>query len=258
MQGLYENHRDGMTVAMAWYTRNNWFKPHFHNSIELAYVLEGELVVTLDGLERRVQAGELLINSSYTVHSYDTPASSYAIIATIPLSTVPTLRPKLAKQSFSLPVCADDEKHTLRELMRLFAAHSGKPLVTKGISYALLGLLVDRIGLAPARTDSRAAFIRDVLEYLQQHHTEPLSVEHIAAHFGYSRSRFSHLFNAHLGCTLPDYIGSIRCQHAAQLLRETDLPVVDVAMAAGFDSPRTFYRTFKRQYEMTPSQYGRR
>jgi AraC family transcriptional regulator of adaptative response / DNA-3-methyladenine glycosylase II len=38
-------------------------------------------------------------------------------------------------------------------------------------------------------------------------------------------------------------------------LAETDMPVTDVAMAVGFESLRTFYRAFKNQYEMTPSQY---
>lgn len=258
MQGYYENHRDDMVHAYAWYAENDHCTPHFHNSVELSYVLEGELAATLDGTEYRVPPGTLLISSSYTIHSYDTPESSRSIVAIIPFTEVPSIRPLLAKQAFSSPLCPDDAEGTLGGLMAMLAAQSGKAnhLTTKGLCYTLLGLLVDRVGLVEARPSSRAAFIREVLDFLQAHHTEPLPAAWVASRFGYSRSRFSHIFNAHLGCSLSDYINAVRCRHAAQLLRETDMPVSDVAMAVGFESLRTFYRSFKKQYDMTPNRYA--
>lgn len=257
MQGYYENHRDEMTHAHAWYADDNHCTPHFHNSVELVYVLEGSFAVTLDGTEYHAGPNTLLVSSSYTIHSYETIGRSRVIVAIIPFAEIPSLRQQLAKQAFSCPVCPDEDG-TLGLLMAQLVENSKvNHTVTKGLSYTLLGLLVNRVGLVEARANSRTAFIRSVLEYLDQHHTEPLSVGRVAAHFGYSRSRFSHIFNAHLGYTLSDYVGALRCTHAAQLLRETDMPVSDIAMAVGFDSLRTFYRAFKKQYEMTPSRYAR-
>lgn len=260
MQGYYENHRDDMAHAHAWVAHDDHFAPHFHNSVELSYVLDGELIATLDGTDWRAGPGTMLINSSYVVHSYETPVASRSIVAIIPIAEVPSVRQLLTKQAFARPVCEDDAQGTLRTLMELLVAQSASdanPLTRKGLCYALLGLLIDRVGLAPARESSRAAFMRDVLGYLQQHHTEPLTVASVATHFGYSRSRFSHIFHAQLGYTLMDYIATVRCHHAAQLLRETDLPVSQVALAVGFESLRTFYRTFKKQYGMTPQRYAK-
>jgi len=257
LQGYYENHRDDMNHAVAWYASNDRFPPHFHHSIELVYVLQGELHATQNGETISVTEGKLLINSSYTIHSYATPASSYAIFAIIPLAEVPSSRQLLSKQSFAVSVLRDDQEGTLLSLMKMLAAAQGaQPLVKKGLSYTLIGLLIDRAGLIEARVNSRTAFIRGVLDYLQQHHTEPVTAQGVASHFGYSRSRFSHLFNQHLGYSLTEYVGLLRCQHAALLLAEADMAVSDVAMAVGFESLRTFYRTFKKQYKMTPNRYA--
>ena len=258
MQSYYENHRDDMPHAYAWYARDNHYAPHFHNSVELAYVLDGALCATLNGETHTVSSGTMLISSSYAIHSYATPNASYAIIAIIPMAEVPSVRQLLSRQAFASCICQDDESGTLRALMRLMADFCpGHTLTMKGLSYAILGQLIDRVGLTEARANHRTAFIRSVLDHLQQHYMEPLSAQQVAEHFGYSRSRFSHLFNEHLGYTLSEYLSSLRCHHAAQLLRETDMPVSDIAMAVGFESLRTFYRAFKNQYEMTPNQYAR-
>lgn len=258
MQSYYENHRDDMAHANAWFARNNRFAPHFHNCVELAYVLEGEITATLDGQECIAGAGTMLIVSGYAVHSYETPRDSYIIVAMIPMAEVPSVRQLMAKRAFASPICRDDGRQTLMRLMEMLAELSGaNPLATKGLCYTLLGILIDRVGLVEARADDRVQFIRDVLNYLEKHYTEPLTVSQVAADFGYSRSRFSHLFHAHLGYTLMDYVAVLRCRHAAQLLRETDLQVSDVALAVGFESLRTFYRTFKKQYDMTPNRYAK-
>ncbi len=256
MQGYYENHRDDMANAQAWYKRDDRCTPHFHNSVELVYVLEGVLKATLDGEALLVPAGSLLLNSSYTVHSYETPESCYSVIVIIPAGVVPSVRQMMNRQSFAARVFPDDAAGTFRTLFRMMADHGDKnPLALKGLCYAALGLLIERVGLAEARQSGRAAFLRDVLDYLQQRHTEPLSVQKVADHFGYSRSRFSRIFNEHLGYPLVEYVNSLRCRHAAQLLREGDLPVTEIAMAVGFDSLRTFYRAFQKQYKLTPNRF---
>lgn len=257
MQGYYENHRDDMSDAVAWYTRNDQFTPHFHNSIELMYVVEGTLLATLDGEEHTVGADTMAICSSYTIHSYETPASSYSIVAIIPMSAVPSARQLLHKRAFARPMCPDDERRTLRGLMAMMTQNAENPLVMKGLCYTLLGLIIKRVGLVETRSNARTAFIREVMDYLQAHHAEPLCADGVASYFGYSRSRFSHLFNSHLGCSLSEFLRAVRCQHAAQLLKETDMAVSDVAMAVGFESLRTFFRSFKNQYEMTPSRYAK-
>ena len=52
-----------------------------------------------------------------------------------------------------------------------------------------------------------------------------------------------------------EYVSVLRCRQAAQLLLESDMTMLDIAMNVGFECLRTFYRAFKSCYEMTPTQY---
>ncbi len=53
------------------------------------------------------------------------------------------------------------------------------------------------------------------------------------------------------------YLARVRLHHAADLLRRTDLPVMDVSWQCGFDNPSAFGRAFKAQYGIQPAQYRR-
>ena len=54
---------------------------------------------------------------------------------------------------------------------------------------------------------------------------------------------------------MPRYINILRCRDAAEALLNTDLPVVDIAINAGFNNTHTFYTSFRELYHMTPGEY---
>ena len=258
MLQMYEHQRDDMLTTTCWRKRNDFCAPHFHSSIELVYTLSGCLSATVDGQIIELTEGQLLLNSSYTIHSYSTERDAETVIVIIPLPFVPTLQRKLAQHAFASHVYEDTDGE-LRRLLTMMHDHweDSCEATRKGYSYLLLGLLIDRVGLVEARGSENTGLIKDILIYLQQHYTGDISMQQLARHFGYSKSRFSHLFNEQLGCTLAEYVNSLRCQHASQLLLETNQPVMDIALQVGFECVRTFYRAFKRYYGVTPSQYTR-
>lgn len=97
--------------------------------------------------------------------------------------------------------------------------------------------------------------IEEILMYLQEHYLEPCCLEDIATYFGYSKSRFSHIFNQYFGCRLVEYINGLRCCYALELIKEKKLSILEVAYESGFESTRTFYRAFQNYYGLTPRKY---
>ena len=256
MQSYYESFRDNMRHPYAWYDRHNTCMPHFHAGIELVFVLEGRLSATINGRLTTVAAGELLVNNCYSVHAY-TCEECYAIVAIIPLGVVPSIQKLLTSNRFRSHVLADDERHSLEFLMRMLADHGENAILQKGISYSLLGILADRIPLDPMDSSDQADVICGILNYLNDNFTQRLSVEQVAARFGYSRSRFSHLFKSTVGYSLPQYLNLLRCRSVCEALLTTDTSVVDLAVSAGFNNTHTFYSAFKTYYHMTPREYVR-
>lgn len=257
----YEHWRDDMQSAQCGRGRNEQCMAHFHSSIELMYVEKGEISVNLDGLSYQVRAGEMLMVSSYSVHAYRTEEGreNQVAIMIIPLSSVPSLQKRLNKRAFSQVIYDARED---REMKALFGMLPDKweeyeNETRKGFSYAVLGLLISRVGLREQPSKQQCGLMREVLIYLQENYQQPLHMESLARHFGYSKSRFSRLFHDHLGCSMIDYLAVLRCRQAAQLLLESDMTMLDIAMNVGFECLRTFYRAFRSCYGMTPTQYIR-
>ena len=58
-----------------------------------------------------------------------------------------------------------------------------------------------------------------------------------------------------VGTSLRDYLRLKQLAYAEQLLRTTPLTIDEIALRAGFGTPRTFYRWFERKHGMTPSAF---
>lgn len=258
----YEYMRDSRQTFNCWEVVNNKFWPHFHSSIELIYVTGGELKVTLNGQLYNLHENQVFIIPSYCIHSYDTEDYSKAYIAIIPLDSIPTYKTLLARKTFIKPLI--DNSPNAEELLHLFKvlclydSDNNEQIlagIRKGYSYALLGLLIKESGLTDSENNRTISLAQEILLFLQDNYLKPVNLEETAAHFGYSKSRFSHIFNDYFDCSLVDYINGLRSRHALKLLQETTDTVTDIALSCGFDSTRTFYRAFYKAFGCTPSEY---
>ena len=69
MQQFYELARDQRMEAQVWHAVDNQSIAHFHSAVELILVEEGSLVAMQEGRSRVACAGEIIVNSSYTINS---------------------------------------------------------------------------------------------------------------------------------------------------------------------------------------------
>lgn len=255
MQQVYELSRDETPRVSAWHKTNNYFHAHFHSTIELVYVENGVLSAMQDGVTTLVPAGHLIVNSSYVVHSYATPESSRIIVCTVPLSAVPALRSQLSRSRFAQGIADVRGMKECKKLLSMMAdpANEHNTVFLNAMAQALLAFLIDRIGLVENTSDdAEQDLVKRILIHLQEHAAEPITVSQVAAHFGYSAGRFSHIFNERIGCSFTRYVNNLRCYNAKRLLAESDLPLIDVANACGFSSIRTFHRVYKAFTGDTP------
>lgn len=256
MQDYYERFRDGMRQAAAWHSLDDACLAHFHGSIEIAYVLEGTLRVVQDRREWQAVAGDMIVNSCYTLHSYQTPEHSRSIFSIIPLEAVPSFRKLASGHRFSAPCYHDDPSGTFRTLLQLMVRlyDENEVEALNAAACAMLHMLARRVGLSPVEEADSADVIKEILGHIQNHYTEELSVRSLARRFGYSESRFSHLFSERVGCSLPKYVNGLRCRRARSLLQLSDASIVEIALQAGFSSVRSFYRAYAQEYGVPPRQ----
>jgi AraC-like DNA-binding protein len=97
-----------------------------------------------------------------------------------------------------------------------------------------------------------------VLRFALDHFREPLGVKELAGEAGLSREHFSRIFTEQMGETPSAYLQRLRMAEATIFVRETDMPLREIAMRSGFYSERQLMRTFQRVHRTNPSHYRRR
>lgn len=120
--------------------------------------------------------------------------------------------------------------------------------------------LLCRPELAPgnAPIDAAASLARRAAELLDDNCGVGLSLEEIAARLGCTDRHLRRAFSAEYKVSPVQYLQTIRLLLAKNLLTETRLPVIEVAMAAGFGSLRRFNDLFKKRYRLSPTNLRRR
>jgi len=96
--------------------------------------------------------------------------------------------------------------------------------------------------------------LRPLLEYIEDHLTEDLSLDALAAGLSVSKSTISHIFKEETGSTPSRYITTRRIALAKHLLR-SGATVTDACMQSGFNDYANFIRVFKSSTGIPPGQY---
>lgn len=115
--------------------------------------------------------------------------------------------------------------------------------------------LLCRPELAPgnASVDAVASLARRAAGMLQADYGSEQSIEKLAARLGCSSRHLRRAFMAEYNVSPVQYLQTCRLLLAKSLLTDTKLPVIDVAMAAGFGSLRRFNALLKKQYGLAPT-----
>ena len=108
-------------------------------------------------------------------------------------------------------------------------------------------------GQLAARTESHDA-ITPLLSYINDHFTEPLSLDALAAETGYNKFYLCKVFKSTTGITVGSYITKCRIAYAKQLLL-SDCSVTDTAFRSGFHDLSHFIRTFRKETGVPPRKY---
>ena len=105
---------------------------------------------------------------------------------------------------------------------------------------------------------SHQQIIQTLIEWMDDHIDQPLSIDVVAKKSGYSKWYLQRMFRTVMRQTLGDYIRQRRLLLAAVELRNTERPIFDIAMDLGYVSQQTFSRVFRREFDRTPSDYRHR
>ena len=141
-------------------------------------------------------------------------------------------------------------------MLRIIAADHGEDLantVADQLIYSTIRTDQDTQRLSiPTRIGVRHPKLSQVIQMMEANIEDPMSPADLAEDVGMSTRQLERLFRRYLNRSPKRYYMELRLQKARNLLMQTDMSVINVALACGFASPSHFSKCYRSHYSTTP------
>jgi AraC-like DNA-binding protein len=118
----------------------------------------------------------------------------------------------------------------------------------------LLRAGASRLGPSAKSRPDGTAFER-CRAYVESHYPEIISIRSAAEACHVTLEHFSRLFRKFTGTTAERFLSSLRVNHAARMLQQTDLTIKSIALTVGFKDPYHFSKAFKKIHSVSPQKF---
>ncbi|MDF2538547.1 MAG: DNA-binding protein AraC-type [Herbinix sp.] len=259
------------------YVEGLTFPPHFHEQVELLYVIDGEIEITINGVTEKLISNETAVIFPHKIHDFNTPIGSKVHLIIFPTSLLNDFYsvfhemhpvfPYLKKEAVSkkitgnvlalfefittLKVDSDQSRYD-------FTFQNNKELwMAKGYLQLLLCNVFLLMDLVENKNAIEEDSVLKCIRYVTDHYLDSIQLADISNYAGISRVQVSRIFSGKIGYSFPEYLYTLRLNHAVHLLQTSDLSILDISNESGFEAISTFYYYFKKNYKISPNEYRR-
>lgn len=96
--------------------------------------------------------------------------------------------------------------------------------------------------------------VNKIIDYINRHHTEEITLDSLSKHFHFSKYYISHLFKDYVGISPYDYLIARRLYCCNNLIRSNHT-IKEASLMVGFNNYSNFYRLYKKYFKITPQQF---
>jgi len=241
----------------------------FAKNWELVYINQGTLEIAMEEEACVVETGEIYIIKP-NVPNGRKIKSSNTISTTVGFSSKSSIINAIAHR---IIVLTPKEREYLNDGVHLFQANLGSnkmiykmkydtpPDIVQESQVCLMMLLLNIIRREKnisARTKTKPSHLAErIIEYLEQNIAQKLTIEQIAADFGYSVPYIKQIFKKNTGMGIIEFFLKMKMDEAKRMLREGKLNITQISEKLGFFNVSHFGRAFKQREGVTPREYGR-
>lgn len=247
---------------------------HWHTALEIIMPLKNDYTVIIDKIPHVLHEGDIWITPPGTLHEIIAPPTGERLILLYEYSLICNIAgmDSLLHSLHPFTLIRQDEHFELNQLLRSYLEqisdeYECKAPFMEASLYSLMMQFFVAFGRGAFDTNEHFPSISSskqheyiekftmVCNYINEHCTENINIDELAALAGFSKFHFSRLFKQFSNMSCYEYLTRQRIAYAEQLLLQPDIPITEVAMRSGFGSLSTFNRTFKSAKNCTPSEY---
>jgi len=241
-----------------------------HDAFEVCLLQRGTQTYMIGKQRFALSAGDMIITRPGEVHGTDTEPENRGRLYWIQFLRPARNQPFLGLTPHSARLLLEPLSHLPRHQFhncdvlfgtfeRILAPPTStipKALFRASIQNLLLRLILDILILTGRETSqSYSAGVRQALQKLNEQSEEPLTLAQVASAAGTSESYLKTHFKREVGMTTMEYLMWLRIEKAKRALRESAIPVTELALQSGFATSQHFATVFKRLTGATPRDY---
>ena len=226
-----------------------WLSNHVHGAIEFAIGLGGITKIIIRDKIYDLTEGRIIFFDRFVPHNYRYLKGSQCYVVVISPSF---LDARSGLKGISFPTVM--EKNDSFEILKQFldSAYSFRDIndltykcgFVNMFSSAMTVLYPHTVNETNVKAEETAI---EIVQYINDHFREDISIDHIAHKFGYSPNYLSSIFNNYVGMSFRDHLN--RCRISEYMVLRGSSPELTVAQAAeqvGFQNMKTFYNAMKK------------
>ncbi len=254
--------------------QNECYPVHWHNAFEIILPVENNYTVEVEQEVFDLNPGEIIIIPAGKSHAITAPETGRRYILLFGIGSMSKIRGYNSILSLlnntmlitpnSTPEIYNDVYTRITLMISEFFNDNDfyefsiySNLMSLLVSVARYSLAMNRDSVPGSYMTKKKHFHRfqQVLDYIDVHYAENLTLDSVAEYGGFSRYYFSRLFKDYSGYNFYDYLTMRRIKAAELLLTQPKMSITEVALQSGFSSISTFNRSFKKIKGCTPGEY---
>jgi AraC family transcriptional regulator, activator of mtrCDE len=257
--------------------RNINLSPHIHDCFELGFCVSGDGTFLVEDKILDYSGGDAIIINNREFHLLEPESRNRSVWwfsnldpAKLLAGIVPPAEncfdtSMLCGSNFN-NVISSKKYFNITNLIKnifdeLLNGKTGYQSAVRGLVWSLM-VKLQRLkmdtGELPAQRVKDIKFLLPALEFISHNFSAPVEIPDLAQRCNCSPSTFRRIFNKNFKCSPLQYINLLRLRVAGSLLKNTRLPVLEIALRCGFPTLSNFNRQFKKFYAMSPRQWRNR
>ena len=250
---------------------------HWHEEAELTLITKGSCIYQIDLIDYEVNEGDLLFIPPLLLHSIrhnrtaDFCSETYVFHVnflggnTTDICSTRYLTP-IINHELSVPYHIPSTHPVYPSLRECFTKITslyteqgfGYEIALKSFLLQALFLLLQYSNPESATVSASSDKLKNVLDYIDLHYAEALSISELAKLCYFSEYHFMRFFKKHMNITCIQYINNVRLEKAVELFEHGENSILEVSLSVGFHNLSYFHRAFKAKYHMTPLSFIKR
>jgi AraC family transcriptional regulator len=228
---------------------------HAHSNPYFCFVLQGVYTEVYGRKEITCNPSTLTFRAAGEEHEdrfHD--KDGLVFVVEIPLKWIEKLCENSLKLDSSVKFKDGLLSHLVTKLNREFHYMDGaSPLAIEGLILEIMAQAARDSVSVVERKEPR--WLKRVIELLHGSFFENLTLDEIGLQAGVHPVYLATIFRQKFNCTIGEYTRRLKIEFACQQISNGELPLVEIALNAGFGDQSHFSRVFKRQTGMTPNEY---